>query len=150
MTSESKSNIWAALVALCLVGGALLFCGSIIRSDTENNRMNEKRLACIAHLHQAGKALNTKELDAELKEGISCLKEIRPLCDDGGPEFDDKIVRLRILENEAWQLENASVVEQEALLSKVNRMVFNNGMGCYKGNCQYHVTTFICNSTVVK
>lgn len=99
--------------------------------------------ACIVHLHNAAKAMTVDIARKEIAFAITCLQEHREICTEDTQTFDDKLNILRSLHLEL-SIPPVSHSEEEALLQKTQRILFDGGQSCYKGNCQLRTYPFIC------
>lgn len=142
MTKEGIIQLLAILAILLSCG---FVAGTGYKQSVYEDNAKSKQKECHIHLHNAGKALTVSEAGANLNLGINCLEKIRDICSDN---LDDGINILNSLKNEAVAAEKLSKLEQEAVMQKINRVVFEQGTSCYKGKCSFNQTVFICKDIV--
>lgn len=138
----TKNKFKETIIMTLSVFSVALMCGlcivSTIRNDNYDTDARNKQRTCNTYLHNAGKSLTASDAAANLGLGISCFNKIRDVCLDN---LDDEINILIKLRDEAAI---TSVSNQEVILQKINRIIFEGGTACHKWKCSYNETVFIC------
>ena len=127
-----------ALIILCIKG-----CISENERFKSRESDDTKRELCVAHLHNATKALSIEQARQEVGFAIVCLKDIQNICNEDKNTFEGKMTILRSLYKELSDTPR-DIAAQEALLQKTMRVLFDGGQSCYKGNCKFKTYPFIC------
>lgn len=138
---------WSLVVTILLFGTLFTMCGVASRDCSKNEEHNEniriKWQSCIAHLHNAANAISVDESRQEMAFAILCLNNDKDMCIETPQEFNTKMEVMYSLYKEL-SIPPVSRADEEALIQKVARVVFDGGQSCYKGNCKLKIYTFIC------
>lgn len=136
------------IIPIVVLGLAGFTCKSILDQDTKEKNETEQINQCHKLLEKITEQYDFDRLDSkEFEAAHKCFSENRSLCSDfkrENFEFAKKLFIIKEFQVQFESLKNASPMEKELFLLKINRVMMVSDDHCYKGSCKRLEKSFIC------